>query len=313
MRIIFMGTPQFAVPALQQLHNSSHEIIAVVIGTDQRSGRGRKMHSPPVALRARELGYGEHQILQPASLKDPNFLATIEHLQADRFVVLAFRLLPDILLALAKQDSVNLHPSQLPQYRGPAPIHHALLNGATTTGLTTIAISDKIDAGDILMQRTNLPIHDDDDLGSLSQRLAAAGAELLVTTLDRLAEGTIDRRKQESVANGVICRAPKITSADRVIDWRKSAAVIHNQVRAFAPHPGATTRYNHLAFKIYKSQRLDGSGEPGEILTAENERITICTGDGLLAATEVQLEGRKRMPVSDFLHGYTVSPGDRLE
>lgn len=311
MRIIFMGTPLFAVPALEQLHDSRHEIIAVVTGTDQRSGRGRKVHSPPVAVRARELGYRDDQILQPSSFKDANFLDTIERLKVDRFVVLAFRILPSILLGLAKEDSVNLHPSQLPKYRGPAPLHHALLNGDKTTGLTTIAISDKVDAGDILLQEKNIPIYDDDDLGSLSQRLAVQGAELLVTTLDKLEAGTIKRHKQP-IQDDSLYRAPKIAAGDRLIDWNKEAAVIHNQVRACAPHPGATARLNDMAFKIFRSRPLEGTGEPGKILVIENNRVVIGTGKGVLAAMEVQLEGHKRMPVSDFLRGFNLSPGDRL-
>jgi len=308
MKVIYMGTPLFAGPSLQSIHESKHRVLAVVTGEDKPAGRGRKPQPPPVKRLALELGY---PVLQPAGLKDESFLNQLRSLEADLFVVVAFRILPDILLRIPRMGAVNLHPSLLPRYRGAAPMQHCLLNGDTVTGVTTIALSAKIDAGDILLQR-EYPIEPEDDYGSLSERLALAGAELLAETLDGLEAGTITPRAQGLPEAGPGARAPKITPEDQRIHWDRPARDIANQTRAFAPKPGAYTFINGKRLKLFKTAPVQGQGAPGTITKLSPEQMEVGTGDGLLAVAEVQLEGRRRMTVYEFLRGMTLEEGTIL-
>lgn len=308
MRLVYMGTPAFAEPTLRQLHFSHHQIVSVVTGLDKPVGRGQRIDPPPVKRLAQELGY---PILQPVSLKDELFCSHLIDMEADILVVVAFRILPDHLLTLAPHGAINLHPSLLPRYRGAAPVQHCLLAGETTTGVTTISLTPTIDAGDILLQK-NCDISPDDDFGSLSERLAQLGAELVVDTLDGMEKDEITPRSQSILAEGDIPRAPKIKPEDLIIRWEHSAATIRNQIRAFSPRPGATTLFKGQRMKLFNTDVIRGHGGPGEILQISQAQIQIGTADGILAVSEVQLEGRRRMKVDEFLRGTAIPPGTLL-
>ena len=308
MRLVFMGTPEFANPSLQKLHQSSHQVVAVVTSQDKPFGRGRKVKPPSVKRLAVQLGY---PVLQPVSLKDSRFQSHLADLAADLFVVVAFRILPDALLSIPPRGAVNLHPSLLPRYRGAAPIQHCLLAGDTITGVTTIALTPHVDAGDMLLQREH-PIHPRDDFGSLSEKLAAFGADLLVETLDELERGKITPRPQAELAAGQIPTAPKIKPADLVIRWDRSAKAIADQTRAFAPRPGAATLLDGRRLKLFEAAATSGEGEPGVVLGVSQGWLRVGTGDGVLAVAEVQIEGRQRMAIDEFLRGTRIEPGTIL-
>ncbi|MFB0515806.1 MAG: methionyl-tRNA formyltransferase [Candidatus Neomarinimicrobiota bacterium] len=308
MRLVYMGTPEFANPSLIKLHQSSHQVVAVVTGPDKPAGRGRKLQSPPVKRLAENLGY---PVLQPASLKEDRFQSYLADMAADLFVVVAFRILPDALLLIPPRGAVNLHPSLLPKYRGAAPIQHCLLAGETITGVTTITLTSQIDAGDILLQHEH-PIQPDDDYGSLAERLATIGADILVETLDSLEAGKIQPRPQAELMTGELPRAPKITPADLLIRWDRPAAVITNQIRAFSPGPGAVTFLDGHRLKLFKALAVPGQGEPGEVLGVSQGRLQVGTSEGVLEVAELQLEGRQRMTVNEFLRGTHLEPGKVL-
>lgn len=304
MRIVFMGTPAFALPSLEAIHRSNHQIVAVITGPDKPTGRGRKMTPPPVAFRASELGY---PILQPPSLNDGELQSNLRDMAADLFVVIAFRILPASILDIPLKGTINLHPSLLPKYRGAAPIQHALLNGDTKTAVTTISLSSTIDGGDIMLQREH-GILADDNFGTLSERLSTDGAQLIVETIDGIEDGSIQPRAQV----GEVTSARKITQDDLLIDWTRSAQDILNQVRAFSPSPGAFTRMDDLRLKIFAAIVVDGSATAGTIIKAERNHIRIGTGDGLLDITDMQLQGRRRMRVDQFLLGTELVIGTQL-
>lgn len=308
MKIVYMGTPQFANPSLQKLHESSHQVAAVVTGPDRPVGRGRKLASPPVKALARELGY---PILQPGSLKDGQFQTQLKNLAAHLFVVVAFRILPDSLLAIPPGGAVNLHPSLLPRYRGAAPLQHCLLNGDSVTGVTTIALMHRVDAGDILLQR-EYPIDPQEDLGALSSRMAQLGGDLVVETLDGLEDQIITPRPQGEPPAGEPAAAPKIMPADQLIHWKRPALAIVNQTRALAPRPGAYTHVAGKRLKLFHATAAAGGGEPGVVLAMDRDQLVVGTGEGRLAVKELQLEGRRRMPVGEFLQGNTLEPGTLL-
>ena len=300
-----MGTPEFANPSLQKLHQSSHQVVAVVTGQDKSFGRGRKEEPPPVKRLASKLGY---PVLQPASLKDSRFQSHLTDMATDLFVVVAFRILPDALLSIPPRGAVNVHPSLLPKYRGAAPIQHCLLAGEKITGVTTIALTPQVDAGDILLRREH-PIHPGDDFGSLSEKLAGFGADLLVETLDGLERGEIIPRSQAELTTGENPTAPKIKPADLVIRWDRPAKVIADQTRAFSPRPGAATFLDGRRLKLFKVTAISGEGEPGVVLGVSQGRLQVGTGDRVLAVAEVQIEGRQRMAIDEFLRGTRIEPG----
>ncbi|MFC1543475.1 methionyl-tRNA formyltransferase [Candidatus Neomarinimicrobiota bacterium] len=310
MRLVFMGTPEFANPSLQKLHESSHHVVAVITGVDQpvgraRHGQGRAVNPPPVKRLAENLGY---PILQPDSLKDERFQSNLADMAADLFVVVAFRILPDAVLSIPHRGAVNLHPSLLPKYRGAAPIQHCLMAGDTATGVTTISLTQQIDAGDILLQR-QYPIEPDDDFGSLSDRLALLGADLLLETLDGLELGEITPHPQDESGTGEICTAPRIRPADLVVRWDRPAETIANQIRAFSPRPGAATRLDGRSLKLFNATPVVGEGEPGVVRGVSEDRLLVGTGAGILAVAEVQIEGKRRMTINEFLRGTRIEPG----
>ena len=299
MRIIFMGNPDFAVPSLQQISKSSHEIIAVVSNPPKRIGRGNKISETAVGIAAKAM---EIPLLQPPKLNDKQLLQYLSWMKPDIFVVVAYKILSERLLSIPKYGAINLHPSMLPKYRGAAPIQWALINGDEKTAVTTISLSGKIDAGKILLQKT-VDINDDDNYGTLANRLSEIGADIVVETLDRIEKDNLQGTPQEE---SKVTFAPKIKSNDYIIDWTKSALQIHNVIRAFSPSPGAFTIFNSKRLKMFSSAILDDRSEMikcGEIVICSKNQLAIQTGKGLLEIGEVQFEGKKRMKVEEFLRG----------
>ena len=311
MRLVYMGTPDFAVPSLEALiGRPGLEVVGVVTGPDRPKGRGLKTVPSPVKEAALR-----HDIAlwQPDRLRDRGFLSALHALQADLFVVVAFRILPDELLQIPPRGTVNIHPSLLPRYRGAAPIQWAVMNGDRETGVTTFLVESKVDSGDILCQET-VAIGADETAGELHDRLSLKGAELLLRTVNQMASGSIRPRPQ----TGDATPAPKITREDGRIDWTLPVRAIHNRVRGLNPVPMAFTSWRSKSLRIIASRPVsleaDGRLEPGTIATAdENRGITVQTGDGGLKLVMVQPEGRSRMEGAAFLRGYRPAVGDRFD
>lgn len=299
MRIIFMGNPDFAVPSLQQISKSSHEIIAVVSNPPKRIGRGNKISETAVGIAAKAM---EIPLLQPPKLNDKQLLQYLSWMKPDIFVVVAYKILSERLLSIPKYGAINLHPSMLPKYRGAAPIQWVLINGDSQTAVTTISLSGKIDAGKILLQKT-VDIKIEDNYGTLASRLSKIGANIVVKTLDGIETGTLQGTSQDELK---VTLAQKIKSDDCKIDWTKYSDEIHNLIRAFSPSPGAFTTINNKRMKIYSSSILDSSSDDnkyGEIVICSKNKLAIQTGKGLLEIREVQFEGKKRMEIEEFLRG----------
>lgn len=308
MRLVFMGTPDFAVPSLDRLAASSHSIVGVVTVPDKPRGRGQTMQPSAVKIRALELGL---PILQPEKLRDSAFIEALESWQADCFIVVAFRILPPEVFRLPSKGTVNLHSSLLPKYRGAAPIQWALMNGETETGVTTFLIDEKVDTGEILLQ-ARVPISQDDDAGSLHDKLSERGANLILETADGLEAGSLHPAPQQGTATP----APKILPEHGLIDWSKPAETIVNQIRALSPYPGAYTSWQGRRMKLFDTlvQIQDSAirTDPGTILKTGEEGIQIQTGSEALLVRSVQLEGKKRMDSGAFLRGADLKAGQRF-
>ena len=306
LRIVFMGNPDFAVPSLNEIMVSNHEVVAVVTSPDKPRGRGKSVSPTMVAQRASDYAL---PLIQPSLLKDDFFISQLQELKADLFSVVAFRLLPSAVLQIPKIGSVNLHPSLLPQYRGAAPLQWALMNGDVKTGITTFLLSPAMDSGDILMTRP-LGIFPGDDSGSLSLRASQLGAHLLVETIDSLARGTASPKPQD---NSNASRAPKITSEDCEIDWTKSTASVRNKVRALSPAPGAYTSLAGRRLKIYRCElSLAEEERSGEVISLNKTLFTVGCGSGSVVIQELQPEGKRRMTSGEFLAGTQLRVGDRF-
>ena len=308
MQLIFMGTPDFAVPTLRRLAESDHQILAVVANPDRPRGRGRKPDSPPVKKAALELGL---EVWQPESLEDPGFETRLASCRPDLFAVVAFSLLPRRLLKIPRLGSVNLHPSLLPAYRGAAPIVWAVINGETETGITTFQLSPRMDAGDILLQR-KVSIDPDETAGELEARLSRLGADLMLETLDRMERGDLRPRPQDS---SQATRAPKLSREDGRIDWDRPAEMIRNQVRGMNPVPGAFTEWSGGLLKIHRAQvqEVASRERPGTVLAADPKRgLVVATRDKALLLTEVQPAGKRPMDGAAFVRGHQIEPGIRF-
>ena len=308
MRLIFMGTPEFAVPSFRRLAGSSHDIAAVVTNPDRPVGRGRRLFPPAVKTAACEL---DIDVLQPASLTDARFADQLARLEADIFVVVAFSILPRQLLEVAPNGAVNLHPSLLPAYRGAAPIIWTIFNGETETGVTTFLLEDRVDAGDILLQR-RVGIEPDETAGELEIRLRQIGAELLADTLDGLERGDITPRPQGAAGAS---RAPKVTKEDGRLTWSHPAVTVRNRIRGANPVPGAFTEWEGGTLKVHRARLCQSplSGEPGVVLAADSRAgLVIAAGDGSLELTEVQPSGKSKMSGTAFLRGHPIAVGSRL-
>ena len=307
MKIVFMGNPAFAIPSLKKLAANNHEILSVVTNPPKPSGRGRKLVSTPVAACADELGI---PVIQIDNLISEETIHNLQKLDADVFAVVAYRILPKVILAIPAKGAINLHGSLLPKYRGAAPIQWSLINGDAETGLTTFIIQPKVDAGKILLQKI-ITIDQNDNYGSLAEKMSRAGAELLVKTLDEFEQGLISPYEQdESIATN----ASKPSAEMTVINWQQSAQEIHNLIRGLTPSPGCRTLLSGKSLKILKSNftNENSSFDNGVTSNIEKESFSIQAGSGQLIVLEVQLEGKRRMNTGEFLRGVQLKVGTSL-
>ena len=305
MRIVFMGNPVFAIPTLETLLNSNHEIVAVVSNPIKRIGRNNKESLTPVGDYAQKYNLNN---INPESLKSVRFKEELISLKPDIFVVVAFRILPSSLINLPRFGSVNLHASLLPKYRGAGPIQWALMNGDKTTGITIFQIQPTIDSGDILYQK-KVEIYKNDDMQSLGIRLCKIGANSMLNVLTHFEKGTIQRQTQNVRE---ISLAPKITKEMLIINWFWTAEKIHNWVRGLSPSPGMYTIYKGKKLGIFKTEIKKGSGRSGKILELNKNNFLIGTGKGIISILELQLEGRKKMEIKNFLMGSYMKKGEIL-
>ena len=302
MKVLFLGTPEFAVESLKAIHDSTHEVVAVVTAPDKPAGRGRQMHASPVKLYALENGL---KLFQPEKLRDEEFLTDLRVLKPDVAVVVAFRMMPEVLWRLPRLGTFNLHGSLLPQYRGAAPIQWAIINGEKESGVTTFFINEKIDEGAILMSDKEA-IDINDTAGMLYERLMTKGANLVVRTLQRLEEGMVEPKIQ--TYTGTLKEAPKLNQENTRIDWRRSAEEIRNLIRGLNPFPAAWTEMDYDGkterVKIL-SALISGSGElkSGE-LRLEKSSVFIGTGSTDLQIVEWQWPGKRKMSAEEFLRGF---------
>lgn len=305
-RIIFMGTPDFAVASLKALVENNYNIVGVITAPDKPAGRGRKINSSAVKKYAESVNLN---ILQPEKLRDEDFLKNLKALNADLQIVVAFRMLPKVVWNMPKLGTFNLHASLLPQYRGAAPINWAVINGEKKTGITTFLLNDKIDEGNILLQQEIL-IGEDDDAGIVHDKLMINGTDLILKTVEGLKKGNIEPKKQNEELT--IKAAPKIFKDDCRINWSKDINEIYNHIRGLSPFPGAWSKLNNndseTEVKIIKSKAVkqDHNLDLGSI-SIERKSIKIAVDSGFIEVLELQIAGKKRMKSSDLLNGYKFS------
>ena len=307
-RIIFMGTPEFAVASLDSLVQEGYNIVGVVTAPDKPAGRGMKLNESAVKKYALEKGL---KLLQPVKLKDAAFLDELRSLKADLQIVVAFRMLPDLVWNMPALGTINLHGSLLPQYRGAAPINWALINGETETGVTTFRLKHEIDTGDILMQESFL-IGEDETAGEVHDRMMHIGAQLLVRTVKGLSDGSLvplpqkilveDQHPKESS----IRHAPKINTETCRINWSQTIEQVHNLVRGLSPFPGAFTTLNEKMVKVYqtKKEMVFPAHTEGDLVTDGKLFLKFACSNGYLHLLEIQMEGKKKMDITEFLRGY---------
>ena len=307
IRVVFMGTPDFAVPCLEMLVREQYDVVAVVTQPDRPRGRGQKVTYSPVKEAALAHGLS---VLQPKKISDAEAIAELSALQPDLMVVVAYgQILPPALLDLPRFGCINVHASLLPEYRGAAPIHWALLNGETLTGITTMHMDVGMDTGDMILKK-ELAIGPDMTTGELHDALQAIGAQLLSDTLRLLLQGDAPRTPQ----GGGATYAPLLKRELEKVDWHKKAGVIHNQVRGLNPWPGAYASFNDRGLKVWRTrlignEGLELQGEPGEILAMTENGFLVAAGEGVLEVLEVQPESKRRMEAKDFAAGYQLKPG----
>ena len=312
LRTVFMGTPEFAVASLDALVQAGCHIVGVITAPDKAAGRGMQLQQSAVKKYAVEKGL---HILQPDKLKNPGFLEQLRSLQADLQIVVAFRMLPEAVWNMPPMGSVNLHGSLLPQYRGAAPINWAVINGEKETGVTTFKLKHEIDTGDILLQE-RFPIGDDETAGEVHDKMKAIGAQLLVRTVAGLAEGTLKKTPQLSTGSPqpaspadrpeTLKHAPKIFTETCRIDFSKTVNEVHNLIRGLSPFPGAFTSLDGKTLKIFRTEKQPGStrSTSGSFETDKKQFLKFACADGYVLVKELQLEGKKRMAIEDFLRGY---------
>lgn len=308
MRIIFMGTPDFAVPSLDKLVERDYRPVAVVTGPDRPRGRGQEVTPTPVKKAA--LRHGIDTILQPESVKDPDFAREIRNLEPDVIVVVAFRILPPDVFNAARLGSFNLHGSLLPKYRGAAPINHAIMQGETTTGVTTFFLRSDVDTGNVILQK-EMSVGPNETAGEVHDRMMEIGADAIVETVRRIERGEVDARPQD---DSLATPAPKIHRDDCRIRWDRSAEAVHNQIRGLSPYPGAWTMHRGTLLKIYRSRVVDTSAPnaaPGEVVDTA-DRLIIACNPGTVELTEIQQEGKRVLEADEFLRGYDMNVGEAL-
>ena len=308
MNIVFMGTPEFALPTLRKIYNSSHSIISVVTQPDRPKGRGQIKVASPIKNFAIE---NNIPLLQPENVNAENFIQFLLEKRPDYIIVVAFgQILSEALLKVPKQFCINLHSSLLPKYRGAAPINRAILNGDVHSGVTTMIMDKGMDTGDILLIRET-SIEKDDDAQSLHDKLADQGGKLVLETLARLEKNNLLPTPQDS---DLASYAPKLKKEESLIDWKMTANNILNKIRGLTPWPGTHTLFNGKRLCILKSEVIKGepSDRPGYIARITDSGIEVGTGEKRLKITELKPEGKKAMPVKSFLSGYKINPGDKL-
>ena len=303
-RILFMGTPAFALPALDGLHKHSYPIIGVVTQPDRPSGRGQKEIAPPVKSLAFKLGL---PVWQPEKVKEQSFLETLHALNPDVIVVAAFgQILPKAIIDLPRLGCLNIHPSLLPKYRGAAPLNWSIIRGETQTGVTIMLMDEGMDSGDILLQEST-EIRAMETFGELHDRLADLGAAMLIKTIDRVVTGTAERHKQDA---SLVTFAPRLTKEAGKINWRDTSNNIVNLIRGLSPTPAAYTFLEGQLLKIFTAEAGAGRVDqpPGAVGLAGDSHLSVAASDGYILVKEVQLAGKKRMPIGDFLRGYRIKP-----
>jgi len=308
VRIIFMGTPEFAVASLDALVKAGYNIVCVITAPDKPAGRGLKMSESAVKKYAVEHNL---KFLQPEKLKNPEFITELKSLNADLQIVVAFRMLPELVWNMPPMGTVNLHGSLLPQYRGAAPINWAVINGEKETGVTTFKLKHEIDTGDILLQES-FPIGENETAGEVHDRMKEIGARVLVETVKGLADGTLHERPQSSVLStkySVLRHAPKISTETCKIDFSKTVDEVHNLIRGLSPFPGAFTFLNDKMMKVYRSEKeiSNLTLTPGKFETDSKTYLKFACSDGFILVKELQMEGKKKMLIEDFLRGYRFS------
>ena len=321
MKIVFMGTPEFAIPSLQKILNSKHTVMGVVTAPDKERGRGKQISATPVKEFAIK---NKLEVFTPSTLNEEKFIKQMRQLEPDLFVVVAFKILPKQVYTIPRKGSFNLHGSLLPKYRGAAPIQWAIINGENETGVTTFFLEDKVDTGNIILQE-KFVIEDEDNFGSLHDKMMMLGADAVMKTIEMIDSGKIiPTRQDESLASP----APKITKEICEINWGKPAVKIHNLIRGLSPYPCAFFRYDGKSYKVFKTKLIEND-EPAcrqarlkiessinnsqlSILNSElntkiyqtKKEIFVSTGNGILQILEIQPEGRKKMTAEEFLRGY---------
>lgn len=307
LRIVFMGTPDFAVASLKKLHENAYQIVGVITAPDRPAGRGKQIVESAVKKYAVE---NDLKVLQPEKLKNPEFLEELRLLKADLQVVVAFRMLPEVVWNMPRLGTFNLHGSLLPQYRGAAPMNWAVINGESKTGVSTFLLDHEIDTGKILFRR-EIDIWENDTVGTIHDSLMEIGANLVIETVDALAKGNYKAIPQQELIDEEIKHAPKIFKDDCRIDWSKEPETVRNLIRGLSPYPTAWTTLVHksnkqeLSAKIFFATHAEGkAGEPGAIETDGKTFIKVACGNGWLQLTDLQLAGKKRMRVDEFLRGF---------
>ena len=301
--IIFMGTPEFAVTSLKTLLDKGYNVKAVVTTPDKPAGRGKNIQFSDVKKFALEHNL---PILQPEKLKSPEFLAQLKEIDADLFVVVAFRMLPKEVWAMPKRGTINLHAALLPDYRGAAPINHAIINGETETGITTFYIDEQIDTGKIIMQE-RCAIETEDNIGTLYDKLMFIGAEAVCKTVDIIASGNVNAIEQDSIRTEGLHPAPKITKEFCQINWNNKSVDIHNLIRGLSPYPAAwcylkddiTAKIFTSAYSVEKHNLAAGT-----FVSDNKSYLKVATQDGFVSILELQMQGKKRMAIKDFLNGF---------
>ena len=307
LRIVFMGTPEFAVPSLRALVEGGYNVIAVVTTPDKPAGRGQKMHESDVKIAARELGL---PVLQPEKMKDPDFAEQMKQLRPDLGIVIAFRILPESIWSMPTYGTFNLHASLLPQYRGAAPINRAIMNGETETGVTTFLLNNGIDTGGILEQE-RVAIGEEDNVGTMYEKLMNIGTGLVLKTVERIAAGDIEPVEQQHIDESTLKPAPKIFKEDCIVDWTATGRSIVDFIRGLSPYPAAWTPMTGegvqpLTAKIFSARftACAHGRQAGQIDTDGKSYLRVACADGWIEIDDLQLAGKKRMSVRELLLGF---------
>lgn len=311
LKIVFMGTPDFAVTTLRALVDAEYAIVGVVTAPDRPAGRGRKIRESAVKIYAKEKGL---TILQPLKLKDPEFLAELENLRANLQIVVAFRMLPEVVWKMPEYGTFNLHASLLPQYRGAAPINWAIINGEKETGVSTFFINENIDTGAILLQET-VPISKEDSAGTLHDKLMETGASLVLKTVREIKKGEVQARKQPIAED--LKDAPKLHKENCRINWHMQLLPIYNHIRGLSPYPAAWTKFQNgkevLDIKVFKANYVyeEHNLEIGSIVSTKKELKVAAVG-GFISLIEIQLPAKRKMPINIVLNGLQIAQNAKM-